>query len=329
VTGLRSAIAAQPSLKGNTWLGGPTVTDVQVAAVSSEDLAHAELYILPFLVLLLFFVFRGLRAAAIPLVGAVFAIAVTLGGMGLVMLALPLSVFALNLVIALGLGLSVDFTLLIVSRFREELPRQGSVEATLATVRRTAGRTVLFGSVTIAAVMATLAIFPQRFVYSMGISGAIVVLAAGAFALLVSPARPALESDIDVDVAVVGAAIIAGRLRRAHRAPVEAARPGTGQRRGHEGAAGTGWRRSSCAGRSSGRRRQSWCWWSSPCPSRTSRSPALIRASCRRAARPAYHLTQANFAAFSEGPAGLLVDSGQVTPARLATYGAAVPPSRA
>ena len=83
VTALQHAIAAQPSLKGNTWLGGPTVADVQIAAVSSQDLGRAELYRLPFLILLLFFVFRGLRAAAVPLVGAVFAIAVTLGVMGL------------------------------------------------------------------------------------------------------------------------------------------------------------------------------------------------------------------------------------------------------
>jgi hypothetical protein len=130
------AIAAQPSLKGNTWLGGPTVADVQIAAVSSQDLGRAELYALPFLILLLFFVFRGLRAAAVPLVGAVFAIAVTLGVMGLVMVVLPLSVFALNLVIALGIGLSVDFSLLIVSRFREEFRRQGSIDAALVTVRR-------------------------------------------------------------------------------------------------------------------------------------------------------------------------------------------------
>ena len=187
VTALQAAIAAQPSLKGNVWLGGPTVAGVQIAAVSSQDLGRAELFALPFLFLLLFFVFRGLRAATIPLLGALFAIAVTLGVMGLVMVALPLSVFALNLVIALGLGLSVDFSLLIVSRFREEHRQRGSVDAALVTVRRTAGRTVLFSSITIAAAMATLAIFPERFIYSMGIAGAITVLAAGAFALVVLP----------------------------------------------------------------------------------------------------------------------------------------------
>ena len=195
VSDLDKALAAQPSLKGNVWLGGPTTADVQIAAVSSQDLGRAELFALPFLILLLFFVFRGIRAASLPLIGAIFAIAVTLGVMGLIMVALPLSVFALNLVIALGLGLSVDFSLLIVSRFREEYDRQGSTEAALAIVRRTAGRTVLFSSLTIAAAMATLAIFPERFVYSMGIAGAVVVLSAGAFALFVLPSLLTIYGD--------------------------------------------------------------------------------------------------------------------------------------
>jgi uncharacterized membrane protein YdfJ with MMPL/SSD domain len=195
VSALEKAIAAEPSLKGNVWLGGPTTADVQIAAVSSQDLGRAELFALPFLIVLLFFVFRGMRAASMPLIGAIFAIAVTLGVMGLIMVALPLSVFALNLVIALGLGLSVDFSLLIVSRFREEFDRQGSTEAALAIVRRTAGRTVLFSSLTIAAAMATLAIFPERFVYSMGIAGAVVVLSAGVFALFVLPSLLTIYGD--------------------------------------------------------------------------------------------------------------------------------------
>ena len=73
-----------------------------------------------------------------PLLGTLFAIAVTLGVMGLVIVALPLSVFALNLVIALGLGLSVDFSLLMLSRFREEFHRGASIESALATVKKTA-----------------------------------------------------------------------------------------------------------------------------------------------------------------------------------------------
>ena len=244
VTALQSAIGAQPWLKGNTWLGGPTVADVQIAAVSSQDLGRAELFALPFLILLLFFVFRGLRAAALPLVGAIFAIAVTLGAMGLVMLVLPLSVFALNLVIALGLGLSVDFSLLIVSRFREEYRRLGSIDAALANVRRTAGRTVLFSSVTIAAALATLAIFPERFVFSMGVAGAITVLAAGAFALFVLPSI----------LSVFGERIA---LRTPTRA-IRLLRPASLGR----GGAGIGSRLSSCADLPSGQCRQSWSCYS-------------------------------------------------------------------
>ena len=239
VTALQDSIASQPSLKGNTWLGGPTVADVQIAAVSSQDLGRAELFALPFLILLLFFVFRGFRAAAVPLVAALFAIAVTLGVMGLVIVVLPLSVFALNLVIALGLGLSVDFSLLIVSRFREEFRQQGSIDAALVTVRKTAGRTVLFSSLTIAAAMATLAIFPERFVYSMGIAGAIVVLAAGAFALFVLPSL----------LTVFGERIAA----HASQGTIPPLRPARLRRRD----AGTGSLPSSCAGRPCGHCQQS------------------------------------------------------------------------
>jgi uncharacterized membrane protein YdfJ with MMPL/SSD domain len=195
VSALQLAIAAQPSLKSNVWLGGPTVADVQIAAVSSQDLGRAELYALPFLVLLLLLIFRRFRAAMLPLLGALFAIAITLGAMGLIIVFLPLSVFALNLVIALGLGLSVDFSLLMFSRFREEYARQGSLEAAIATARKTAGHTVLFSALTVASAMATLAIFPERFVYSMGIAGAIVVLAAGAFALFVLPSLLMVSGD--------------------------------------------------------------------------------------------------------------------------------------
>jgi RND superfamily putative drug exporter len=306
VTALQSAFAAQPSLKGNTWLGGPTVADVQIASVSSKDLGHAELLALPFLILLLFFIFRGLRAASIPLIGAVFAIAVTLGVMGLVMVVVPLSVFALNLVIALGLGLAVDFSLLIVSRFREEFARQGNMEAALTTVRRTAGHTVLFSSITIAAAMATLAVFPERFVYSMGIAGAIVVLAAGAFSLLVLPSL----------LAVWGERILARTPSARHHDAVGQP-PTTGR-----------WYR--VANRVM-RRPAAWATaavvvlvlLATPFlhVSFTGGDASALPPSSSAGA--AYTLVQAKFADFSEAPAGLVVDAPHVTSADLARYAAA------
>jgi uncharacterized membrane protein YdfJ with MMPL/SSD domain len=306
VTALQKSIAAQPSLKANTWLGGPTVAGVQIASVSSQDLGRAELYALPFLLLLLFFVFRGLRAAAVPLVGAVFAIAVTLGVMGLALVLVPLSIFALNLVIALGIGLSVDFSLLIISRFREEFPREPSIDSALATVRRTAGHTVLFSSLTIAAALATLAVFPERFVYSMGIAGAIVVLAAGAFALLVLPAI----------LTVFGERIV---VRPTPSAAEPAADATTGRR----------WYRIAT------RVMQRPIIWAAAAVlvlvvlaspflhvAFTGADASALPASSSAGA--AYTLVQTQFPSFSEAPAGVLVDSSQVTPAALATYSSSV-----
>jgi uncharacterized membrane protein YdfJ with MMPL/SSD domain len=307
VASLESSFAAHPSLKGNTWLGGPTVADVQIASVSSKDLGHAELFALPFLILLLFFIFRGLRAASIPLIGAVFAIALTLGVMGLVMVAVPLSVFALNLVIALGLGLAVDFSLLMVSRFREEFAKQESVQAALATVRRTAGHTVLFSSITIAGAMATLAVFPERFIYSMGIAGAIVVLAAGVFALLVLPSL----------LTVWGERIIArDRPQSHHNVPA-----GQAQRTGR-------WYRIATVVM---RRPAIWATaavvvlvlLAAPFlhVSYTGGDASALPASSSAGA--AYQLVQTRFANFSEAPAELVVNASHVTYARLTAYAAA------
>ena len=306
VTALQHAIAAQPALKGNTWLGGPTTADVQIAAVSSQDLGRAELFALPFLLVLLFFVFRGIRAAAMPLVGAVFAIAITLGVMGLIMVTLPLSVFALNLVIALGLGLSVDFSLLIVSRFREEFARQDSIDAALLTVKQTAGRTVLFSSLTIAAAMATLAIFPERFVYSMGIAGAVVVLSAGVFALFVLPSLLRLHGE--------RIATKPSSVRHGHTA-------GSGEQ-------STGrWYRIATVVM---RRPALWALsallvlvvLAAPFlhVSFTGADASSLPASS--SAGTAYELVQSKFADFSEAPAGLVVDAAGATPSELKSLAA-------
>jgi RND superfamily putative drug exporter len=306
VTALQKALAVQPSLKADTWLGGPTVAGVQIAAVSSQDLGRAELFALPFLLLLLFFVFRGLRAAAVPLVGAVFAIAVTLGVMGLALVLVPLSIFALNLVIALGIGLSVDFSLLVISRFREEFVREPSIDAALVTVRRTAGHTVLFSSLTIAAALATLAVFPERFVYSMGVAGAIVVLAAGAFALLVLPAI----------LTVFGERIAVRTPTGESEPPAELA---------------TGRRWYAMAQRVM-RRPMIWgaaavlvlVVLASPFlhVAFTGADASALPASSSAGA--AYTMVQTQFPSFSEAPADVLVDSSQVTPAALASYTASV-----
>jgi RND superfamily putative drug exporter len=98
-----------------------------------------------------------------------------------------LSVFALNLVIAVGLGLAVDYSLFLVWRFREELGRGADVRGALGITMRATGRTVVFSALTVAAAMASLTVFPQRFLVSMGLGGAVVALISAASALLLTP----------------------------------------------------------------------------------------------------------------------------------------------
>ncbi|MFG2518398.1 MMPL family transporter [Streptomyces sp. NPDC048527] len=188
VDALRSAVHADPLLRDSVVLGGPTVGNVETAEISTEDLGTAEMFAMPLLVIGLLLVFRGVVAAAIPLLGAVFCILTTFIGLGTAMLFMDVSVFAMNLVMALGMGLAVDFSLLVVSRFRQELDAGAPPRAAVERTVRTAGRTVLFSAATVTVSMACLAVFPQRFLYSMGLAGATVAVAAAFFALVILPA---------------------------------------------------------------------------------------------------------------------------------------------
>ncbi len=172
----------------NVVLGGTAIANAEVNAQVSHDLAQAELFVFPLVFLLSFVFFRSLVAAALPpLVGGLaiigsFMVLRFLSG------AVDLSVFALNLVTGAGLGLAIDYCLLIVSRYREEIASSGSSRQALERTLGTAGRTVAFSAVTVTAAIAALLLFPQRFLYSMGYGGVIVVPLAAALALVVLPA---------------------------------------------------------------------------------------------------------------------------------------------
>src|ERR671922_161594 len=99
-----------------------------------------------------------------------------------------ISIFALNVATALGLGLAIDYSLFIVSRYREEIARTGPGLKAMRRTLATAGRAVLFSSLTVAGALGSLLVFPQRFLYSMGIAGFFVSLLAAAIALTVLPA---------------------------------------------------------------------------------------------------------------------------------------------
>jgi len=171
-------------------VGGGELAGEQVGSQVSGDLARAELLAFPILFLLSLWVFRGMVAALLPLAVGMATILVTFGLMRVVDAQVTgLSIFALNLIIGLGLGLAIDYSLFVVSRFREELDRrQGDRLAALRATMATAGRTVVFSAVTVAAALASLTVFPQRFLYSMGIGGALVALVAALVSLTVLPA---------------------------------------------------------------------------------------------------------------------------------------------
>jgi len=178
----------QTALHGRTdvLLGGADVAGTQTGKQAQADLGFAEAIAFPLLAILAFLIFRGL-AALLPIAVGGMAVLGTFLVLRLVNMALPLSVFAVNLVIGLGLGLAVDYSLFLVWRFREELRRDPSAERALRVTLATTGRTVLFSAATVAAALASLTVFPQRFLVSMGLGGAIVALVAAASALLIVP----------------------------------------------------------------------------------------------------------------------------------------------
>src|SRR4051794_37687146 len=173
-------------------VGGGAAANVTVNRIVQDDLARAEMLAFPLLFLLSFWFFRSLVASLLPLLVGGLSIVFAFLGLRIASEELSLSVFALNLVTGLGLGLAIDYSLFMVSRYREELAEHGPGTTALVRTVTTAGRTVLFSSLTVAAALASLLIFPQKFLYSMGVGGAMVSLLAAAVALVVLPAVLAL-----------------------------------------------------------------------------------------------------------------------------------------
>jgi uncharacterized membrane protein YdfJ with MMPL/SSD domain len=169
-------------------VGGSAVAERQVNEQVEKDLRTAELYAFPLLFLLSLLFFRSLVAALLPLLIGILAIVGTFLMLRVASELTSVSIFALNLVTGLGLGLAIDYSLFIVSRYREEMAKSGPGLPAMRRTLATAGRTVLFSSLTVAGAVASLAVFPQRFLYSMGIGGFFVALIAAAIALVVLPA---------------------------------------------------------------------------------------------------------------------------------------------
>jgi RND superfamily putative drug exporter len=183
---IRQALAGRPGV----LVGGPVIAGRQLSDQVSKDIARAELFAFPILFVLSLLVFRSLVAALLPLAVAVTTILLSFVAIRLVNHFNPMSIFALNLINGVGLGLAIDYSLFMVTRYREELPH--GREAALATTMRTAGHTVRYSGLTVAAALAALLIFRQRFLYSMGVGGAICALLASLVSLTLLPALLAM-----------------------------------------------------------------------------------------------------------------------------------------
>ncbi|GAA2856387.1 membrane protein [Actinoplanes cyaneus] len=172
--------------------GGFTQINNDINDQVTKDLATAETIAVPITLVLLLLVFGTVGAAGAPLLIGIFSIVSTLGTLRLLAALTDVSVFSVNMATALGLGLAVDYSLLFVSRYREERLRTPDLTTAIGATMRTAGRTILFSAATVAVALCSLLVFPQYFLRSFAFAGIAVVVTTVGAAMLVLPALLAL-----------------------------------------------------------------------------------------------------------------------------------------
>jgi RND superfamily putative drug exporter len=186
---LRDQIRSDPL---EILMGGELATYVDIREQLARDILHAELASFAALALLLVWVFGSAVAAMLPLVVGGVTIVLSMATLKLFTNVIDVSVYAANVVSMLGLGLAIDYALFIVSRFREELAAGRDVAHSLWITLRTAGRTVAYSGLTVAASLLCLLMLPQRFFQNMGLAGSISVASAMLTSVLLLPALLAL-----------------------------------------------------------------------------------------------------------------------------------------
>ncbi|OQD55425.1 transporter [Streptomyces phaeoluteigriseus] len=200
-------------------VGGIVAVRHEMQTIIQEDLTRAEIIALPVTLVLLVMVFGSAVAALLPLGVGIVAILGTNAVLGALTEFTDVSVFAMNLTTALGLGLAIDYALFIVRRFREELSGGADPATAIGATLRTAGRTVLFSALTVAVSLAAMLVFPQYFLRSFAYAGIAVVLLAAAAALVLLPAA----------LVLLGHRVDSLDLRRLfRRGRTKGAAPGTG-----------------------------------------------------------------------------------------------------
>ena len=193
----------------NIYMGGTGAILNGINGQITEDIKFAEMISIPLTMILLLFIFGTAVAAGMPLIVGVTSILGALFGIWGVAQFTEVSVFALNLITGLGLGLGIDYSLLVVNRFREERKLGRDIETAVKNTIHTAGRTVLYSGLTVAITLGSLVLFPQEFLKSFAYAGVLVCLSAIVGALVLLPAA----------LRVLGGSVDKYRVRRGSLAP--------------------------------------------------------------------------------------------------------------
>ena len=195
--------------------GGPAMQYAQMNKQNQDDLLLMEMIALPASFLVLIWVFGGLLAAALPMALGALAVVGSMSVLRLITFTTEVSIFALNLSTALGLALAIDYTLLIVSRYRDELAEGSDRNEALIRTMATSGRTVLFSAVTVALSMSATVAFPMYFLKSFAYAGVATVAFVATASIVITPAA----------IVLLGSRLDALNVRRLLRRPDPAHKP--------------------------------------------------------------------------------------------------------
>ncbi|MBV8180451.1 MAG: MMPL family transporter, partial [Mycobacterium sp.] len=190
--------------------GGQAIIDAQITSQTRSDLKVMETIAVPLSFLVLVWVFGGFLTAAIPLAVGGIAIFGSMAVLRVLTWATDVSIFSLNLLLAMGLALAIDYTLLILSRFRDEIDSGAERDTALVRTMVSAGRSVLFSAMTVSLSMSALMLFPMPFLKSFAYAAIAVVALAVVAAIVVTPAA----------ITLLGPRMDSRRFKRAPR-PVE------------------------------------------------------------------------------------------------------------
>lgn len=169
-------------------VAGSEAASTQISALATQDFLRAELIIIPLMLMLLVFVYRRVSSALLTLGVGLVSVLATLAGLRALASVTEVASFAANITLVMGIGLGVDYSLFVISRFQEELARGARPREAIGRTLDSAGRTVVFSGLTVAASLSVLLVFPFSFLQSFAYAGVLVVVTAVAGSLLVLPA---------------------------------------------------------------------------------------------------------------------------------------------